>query len=164
MSLVPVVSVSLGPTAGSGGLLMVSSHFSVMVEEISQVFVGGPALARQAFGQVVTKEELGGHRVHTRISGVVDNVVRSENDAFDQVRRFLDYLPTNVWEMPERKNEEKDVPQRREEELLSAIPRDPKKTYDMRRILGLVFDTGSVFEIGRKAGRAQITALARLDG
>jgi len=164
MSLVPVVSVALGPTAGSGGLLMVSSHFSVMAEEISQVFVGGPALARQAFGQEVTKEELGGHKVHTRLSGVVDNVVRTEDEAFDQVRRFLEYLPSNVWEMPERRSDEMDDAGRCEEELLSVIPRDPKKTYDMRRILELVFDRESVFEIGSQGGRAQITALARLDG
>ncbi|MBN2124960.1 MAG: carboxyl transferase [Deltaproteobacteria bacterium] len=164
MSMVPVVSVALGPTAGSGGLLMVSSHFSVMVKETSQVFVGGPALARQAFAQESSKEEMGGYRVHTRISGVVDNEAESEEDAFDQVRRFLDYLPPNVWEMPERKAVEGDDPQRREEDLLSAVPRDPKKPYDMRKILELVFDRGSVFEIGRQGGRAQITALARLDG
>ena len=164
MSMVPVVSVALGPTAGSGGLLMVSSHFSVMVKETSQVFVGGPALARQAFKQEAGKEEMGGYRVHTRISGVVDNEAESEEDAFEQVRRFLEYLPTNVWEMPERKEDDGDVPDRREEELLSAIPRDPKKPYDMRRILDLVFDRNSVFEIGRYGGQAQITSLARLNG
>jgi acetyl-CoA carboxylase carboxyltransferase component len=164
MSMVPVVSVALGPTAGSGGLLMVSSHFSVMVKESSQVFVGGPALARQAFNQEASKEEMGGYRVHTRISGVVDNEAESEEDAFNQVRRFLSYLPLNVWEVPERKVDESDAPQRREEELLSAIPRDPKKPYDMRRILELVFDRDSVFEIGRHGGPAQITSLARLNG
>jgi acetyl-CoA carboxylase carboxyltransferase component len=164
MSMVPVVSVALGPTAGSGGLLMVSSHFSVMVKGTSQVFVGGPALARQAFGQEMTKEEMGGYKVHTRISGVVDNEAQSEEDAFDQVRRFLDYLPPNVWEMPERKTGEKGDPRRREEALLSAIPKDPKRPYDMRKILELVFDRDSIFEIGRQCGGAQITALARTDG
>jgi len=136
----------------------------VMVKKKSQVFVGGPALAKQAFGQKVTKEELGGYKLHTRISGVVDNEAESEEDAFDQVRRFLDYMPSNVWEIPKRKYEEKDDPGRREEELLSIIPRDPKKSYDMRRIIELVFDRHSVFEIGRHFGSAQITALARLNG
>ena len=164
MSMVPVVSVALGPTAGSGGLLMVSSHFSVMVKESSQVFVGGPALAKWAFNQESSKEEMGGYRVHTRVSGVVDNEAESEEDAFDQVRRFLAYLPLNVWEMPERKEDQGDAPERREEELLSAIPRNPKKPYDMRRILELVFDRDSIFEIGRHGAPAQITALARLDG
>jgi acetyl-CoA carboxylase carboxyltransferase component len=164
MSMVPVVSVALGPTAGSGGLLMVSSHFSIMVKDMSQVFVGGPALVRQAFGQEADKEELGGYKIHTRISGVVDNEAENEQDAFYQVRRFLDYLPSNVWEMPERKTDGKDGPQRRDEELLSIIPLDPKKPYNMRRILELIFDRNSIFEIGSQSARAQITALARLDG
>jgi len=164
MSMVPVVSVALGPTAGSGGLLMVSSHFSVMVKEKSQVFVGGPALAKQAFNQKVTKEELGGYKLHTRISGVVDNEAESEEDAFDQVRKFLDYMPSNAWELPKRKQSEKDDPGRREEELLSIIPRDPKKAYDIRRIMEFVFDRSSIFEIGRHFGTAQVTALARLNG
>jgi len=143
---------------------MVSSHFSVMVKEKSQVFVGGPALAKQAFGQKVTKEELGGYKLHTRISGVVDNEAESEEDAFEQIRRFLDYMPSNVWEIPKRKYEEKDDPGRREEELLSIIPRDPRKSYDVRRIIEFVFDRHSVFEIGRHFGSAQITTLARLNG
>jgi acetyl-CoA carboxylase carboxyltransferase component len=112
----------------------------------------------------VTKEELGGYRIHTRISGVVDNVAENEEDALMQARRFLDYLPQNVWEMPERKYAERDDPGRREEELISIVPREGKKTYDMRRILELVFDRDSIFEIGRYQGQPQITALARLDG
>jgi acetyl-CoA carboxylase carboxyltransferase component len=164
MSMVPIVSVALGPTAGSGGLLMVSSHFSVMVKEKSQVFIGGPALVEQAFGQKVTKEELGGYRIHTRMSGVIDNEAESEEDAFRQVKKFLEYMPPNVWELPKRRYQEQDDPQRREEELLSVIPRDSKKTYDMRRIIELIVDRNSLFEIGRYCGRAQISALARLNG
>jgi len=164
MAMVPIVSVALGPTAGSGGLLMVSSHFSVMVKERSQVFTGGPALANQAFGQRITKEELGDYKIHTRVSGVVDNEAESEEDAFRQVKTFLSYMPPNVWEMPERKSPKEDDPQRREEELLSIIPRNPKKPYNVRRILSLIFDCNSLFEIGQNCGRAQITALARLNG
>ena len=164
MSMVPIVSIALGPTAGSGGLLMVSSHFSVMVKEKSQVFVGGPALVKQAFGHNVTKAELGGYKIHTRISGVVDNVAESEQDAFQQAKQFLEYMPSNVWEMPKRKYQELDDTQRREEKLLSIIPRDPRKSYDMRHILALIFDRDSLFEIGQYCGRAQITALARLNG
>ena len=80
-----------------------------------------------------------------------------------QVRRFLSYLPGNVWEMPLRYSP-KDDPSRAEKELLSAVPRDPRKTYDMREILRMVLDRDSVFEIGKYQGRSQITALARLNG
>jgi acetyl-CoA carboxylase carboxyltransferase component len=135
-----------------------------MIKEQTQVFVGGPPLVKPASYQDLTKEELGGWKIHGCLTGVVDNVAESETDALDQTRRFLSYLPSNVWEMPERKHDPKDVPGRREQKLTSIIPRNGRKTYDMRKILNLIFDLDSIFEIGKYQGRSQITALARLNG
>ncbi len=101
MNHVPVVSAALGPVAGFPAGRLVASHFSVMVKDTSQVMVGGPALVERALGVSLSKEQLGGWRVHTR-SGIVDNVADSEEDALEQVRRFLSYLPQNVWQLPQR--------------------------------------------------------------
>jgi acetyl-CoA carboxylase carboxyltransferase component len=164
LSEVPVVSVGFGSVAGLGAMYMVQSHFSVMVKEKSHVFVGGPPLVKWASGQELSKEELGGYKLHTRETGVVDNAAEDEKDALKQAKTFLSYLPANVWEMPGRSGTERDDPSRREEFLLKAIPKDKRKTYDMRKILSLVFDRDSIFEIGKYQGRSQITALARLNG
>ena len=112
----------------------------------------------------VSKEALGGYRVHARGSGVVDNEADNEADAIGQVRRFLSYLPLNVWQMPPRDEGCDDPPDREDAALAAIVPEDPRQPYDMRRILSLVFDRASVFEIGRFQGRSQITALARLKG
>ena len=61
--------------------------------------------------------------------------------------RFLSYLPDNVWEAPPVAAPT-DPPDRREEELLSIVPRDPRTPYKMRRILEAVLDRGSLFELG----------------
>ncbi len=164
MSEIPVVSAGFGAIAGLGALFMVKSHFSVMVRHQAQVFVGGPPLVKSATGEEVTKEELGGYMVHTRMSGVVDNEAADEKDALGQVRTFLSYLPSNVWEMPGRDNRTPDAPDRREEALLSLVPRDEKRPYHMREILRLILDRDSLFEIGKYHGRSQITALARING
>ena len=164
LSEVPVAAAGFGAIAGLGALFMVKSHFSVMVKEQSQVFVGGPPLVRSASGEETTKEELGGYKVHTRLTGVVDNEAQDEKDALNQIKTFLSYLPPNVWHMPVQSNEDQDDPKRTEEELLSMIPRDARKTYDMRKILGLILDKNSIFEIGKFQGRSQITAFARLNG
>ncbi len=163
MSEIPVVSAGFGSVAGLGAMYMVQSHFSVMVREKAHVFVGGPPIVKSAFGEETTKEELGGYRLHTRLTGVVDNDAVDEADALNQVKRFLSYLPANVWEMPPHQPSQDDSA-RREEELLSIIPRDGRKPYDMRKILAHVLDRDSIFEIGRYQGRSQITALARLNG
>jgi acetyl-CoA carboxylase carboxyltransferase component len=163
LSEVPIAAATLGPVAGLGAARIAASHFSVMVRETSQLFVAGPPVVRRAFGKDVDKESLGGSRIHARGSGAVDNEAQSEDDALRQIRRFLSYLPSCVHEAPPAL-EPDDDPERREEELLSLVPRDRRKTYDVRRILELVLDRGTTFEIGRYFGRPLVTALARLDG
>lgn len=163
LGTVPVVAAALGSVAGLGPVRVILSHFSVMVKETSQLFAAGPAVVARATGEKVAKEELGGAAIHARSTGVVDNEAESEEDAFGQLRRFLSYMPRNAWELPPRQAPA-DAPDRREEGLLSIIPRDRRRPYDARRILELVLDRGSLFEIGRFWGRGQITMLGRLDG
>jgi acetyl-CoA carboxylase carboxyltransferase component len=163
LSLVPVVAAALGPVAGLGAARVAASHFSVMVRGSSQLFVAGPPVVRRAFSHDVEKEELGGSYIHAHGSGAVDNEVESEEEAFEHIRRFLSYMPSSVWETPPLA-EPADDPERREPELLSIVPRDRRKPYDMRKIVALVVDKDSFFEMAKFFGPGLITGLARLDG
>ncbi len=162
MGVAPVASAALGPVAGFPAARLVASHFSVMTKETAQVLVGGPALVERALGEKLTKEELGGADVHLP-NGVVDNLAEDEADAIAQVRRFLSYLPRNVDELAPRL-ETGDPPDRREEALLEIVPRDRRRVFDVRRMLRLILDEDSFFEIAPRTGRGQVTGLARLDG
>jgi acetyl-CoA carboxylase carboxyltransferase component len=162
LARVPVVAAALGPCAGLGAARVVMSHFSVIVRDTAQLFVAGPPLVAAAMGESPDKEQLGGARLQTR-AGAVDNEADGEDDAFAQIKRFLSYLPSSVWEAPPVVATT-DPADRREEELLSIVPRDERKSYNMRRVLELVLDRGSLFELGRRFGGPTITALARLDG
>jgi acetyl-CoA carboxylase carboxyltransferase component len=96
---------------------------------------------------------------------VVDLVVETEDDVFRAIRQFLSYLPTRAGERTPRVAPlADDQPSRRAEELLEIVPRDRRRLYDMRRLLALVLDLGSFFEISPTYGRSQITGLGRLDG
>jgi acetyl-CoA carboxylase carboxyltransferase component len=163
MSQVPVVGAALGSVAGLGAARVVATHFSLMVKDTSQVFVAGPPVVERGMGQKIDKQALGGSFIHAHGNGVVDNEVESEEEAFDQIRRFLSYLPSNVWKTPPRGPQD-DNRLRREEELISSIPRDRRRPYDVRRILELVLDQDSIFEMGRFQGPSLVTAFARLDG
>ncbi|MBC7982475.1 MAG: methylmalonyl-CoA carboxyltransferase [Candidatus Obscuribacterales bacterium] len=161
LNTVPVVSLGLGPVAGLGAARMVTSHYSLLVESVSQMFVAGPPVVA-AIGEKLTKEELGGSRIHAQI-GAVDDQVASEQEAFACARRFLSYLPASIYDLPPRSKPQNDVA-RREEMLISAVPRDRRQVYKMRPILETIVDKGSLFEIGKLHGRSVITAFARLDG
>lgn len=162
LATVPVVAAALGPVAGLGAARVAAAHYSVMVRGTSQVFVAGPPVVRRALGREVTKEELGGASIQ-RASGAVDDEATSEDEALARLRRVLSYLPSSVWELPPRVDTGDD-PERREEALLSLVPRERRRPHDTRRLVELVLDCGSVFEIGRHFGRPLLTALARLDG
>jgi acetyl-CoA carboxylase carboxyltransferase component len=161
MSQVPVVGLGLGSVAGLGAARLVASHYSVMVKDISAVFVAGPPVVER-LGEPRTKQELGGWEVQLAAGGV-DHATDTEDEAFAAARRFLSYLPSSVWELPERVRGWDD-PARRDEKLLSIIPRDKRQPYHMRRIIEAVVDKDSFFEMGRLFGRPIITGLARLDG
>jgi acetyl-CoA carboxylase carboxyltransferase component len=163
LSIVPVAAAALGPVAGLGAARVVCSHFSVIVKDTAQLFVAGPPVVAMAgMGETPDKEELGGARMQAR-AGAVDNVAADEDDALAQLKRFLSYMPESVWEAPPA-TDSSDPPDRREEELVSMVPRDRRRAYKMRRVLEAVLDRGSVFELGAGFGRPTITCLARLGG
>lgn len=161
MSVVPVVAACLGSVAGLGAARLAAAHFSIMVEGISQLFVAGPPIVKFGMNEDLTKEELGGAEIH-RNSGAVDVIVKTEQVAFDQIRRFLSYLPSSVFQLPSVQPCD-DPTDRRDPTLLSAIPRNRRRPHQIRPILAKIFDVGSVLELACYGG-ATVTALARLDG
>ncbi|MGI9524483.1 MAG: acyl-CoA carboxylase subunit beta [Hyphomicrobiaceae bacterium] len=162
LASVPVASAAMGSVAGLPAGRLVASHFSVMSETTAQVLIAGPAVVKRAMGESKTKEELGGAEVHTR-NGTVDNASVDERDALAQIRRFLSYLPSNVWELAPVTSCS-DPADRMENALADIVPRERRRAFDMRRLLNLVLDEGSFFEVGRNYGRSQITGLARMHG
>ena len=168
LKTVPVVALALGPTAGLGAARMVASHYSVMVRGVAQIFTAGPAVVagmgpNSANGSdALDKEQLGGADIHAR-NGVIDDEAESEDEAFEMARAFLSYLPAHTGALATRTTPH-DKPNRKEEKLLSAVPENSREAYSMRKILEMIADKGSVFEMGKRWGRAAITAFARLDG
>jgi acetyl-CoA carboxylase carboxyltransferase component len=163
MSEVPVVSMALGAVAGLPAAQVAIAHFAIMVRDMSQIFAAGPPVVARGLGKIVTKEELGGVKIHAYESGLVDNIAEDEQDAFQQVRRFLSYLPSNVYELPPVE-ECTDPTDRREEALIDIVPRERNRPQNTRKMIGLIVDQESFFEIGRYFGRSQITGFARLAG
>ena len=161
LSLVPVAAVALGPVVGLGAARLVMSHLSVLVEGRGQLFTAGPPVVLGGTGERLTKEELGGAGVH-RSNGAIERIVADELAAFAVVRQFLSYLPGSVFEVPPV-TATADPAGLRAEALLGAIPRNPRRPYDVHAILAAIFDEGSVFTYAGY-GDGTLTALARLDG
>jgi len=160
MARVPVVGLGLGSVAGLGAARLAATHYSIMTRD-SAMFVAGPPVVKR-LGQDLTKQELGGADIQTRAGGV-DDAVDTEDEAFARARRFLSYLPSSVYELPPT-TPCSDDPERAEESLMKAVPRNRRQVYKMRPIIDAVVDKGSFFEVNSNFGRPMITGLARLEG
>jgi methylmalonyl-CoA decarboxylase subunit alpha len=152
----------LGAVAGGIAGYAMLTHWTCMTLG-AELFAAGPPVVKRALGIDVSKQELGSAELHLHVSGLADNEAVDEADAFEQIATFLSYFPPSVWEAPPYVDTG-DPPDRREEELLSIIPREPRQGYDMHRLIELVVDQDSLFEV--KAGYAPnlITVLARMNG
>jgi acetyl-CoA carboxylase carboxyltransferase component len=165
LGVVPVVGLGLGSVAGLGAARLAASHYSVMTKTSAMFVAGPPVVAR--LGENLSKTELGGWEIQCR-AGAVDHAVETEEEAFECARKFLSYMPQSVYEISAR-GDRCDPVTRAEPKLLTHVPRDRRKVYQMRPIVESVVDKGpdgrsSFFEMGAKFGRSLITGLARLDG
>lgn len=159
----PVASAVLGTAAGGPAGRAILSHFSIMVRGTSQIFAAGPPVVKRSLGQDLDKDALGGAKVAVDKAGTIHNAADTEEEAFAQIRRFLSFMPSNVWELPPSVACDDPV-DRCEDGLATIVPERRTQAFDMKRLLRMVLDQGSEFEIQPTHGKAVITMLARLNG
>lgn len=158
----PWASAVLGPCYGSSSWYAAMSDFIVM-RKGAVMAVASPRLTSLATSEQIDDQELGGWRLHSQTTGLVDLVTETDEAALDAVRRFLSYLPTHAGEPPPRAA----VPEGSDDgpaSLPSIVPVARSQVYDVRRVITAIADRDSLFELKARFGRAVTTALARVDG
>jgi acetyl-CoA carboxylase carboxyltransferase component len=125
--------------------------------------VSSPRLVSMAIGEQVDLEDLGGWRVHAEYTGLIDRFTETDVEALQEIRRFLGYMPSHNMELPPDRPAAPDAGQD-QERILELLPEKRTQVYDMRKIVEIVADKGSVLEMKPRFGRSAITALIRLGG
>lgn len=161
--VVPQISVIMGPCAGGAVYSPAITDFVIMVQDTSHMFITGPDVIETVTGEQIGFDELGGAQTHASQSGVADHTAADEEAALDDLRYLLSYLPQNNMENPPSVDPWDD-PMRRDEELLSIVPDQPTKPYDITDVIDRIVDEGSLFEIGSMFARNLVIGFARLDG
>jgi propionyl-CoA carboxylase beta chain len=161
--VVPQISVILGPCAGGAVYGPAITDFIFMVKDTSYMFATGPDVIRATTQEEVTREELGGARVHTTRSGVAHFAHDSEEAALKAVRELLSYLPANNVDDPPAHPCSDEVG-RRDELLRAVVPDRPAKPYDMREVVRAVVDDRDFFEVAEPFAGNVLTGFARLNG
>jgi acetyl-CoA carboxylase carboxyltransferase component len=161
--LFPQVAAVFGQSVAGGAYIPGLADFVPMVAGSSAMFLAGPKLVQAAVGETVSAEELGGAKMHCRVSGVGDLECASEADALGSVRRFLSYLPTNHEGRAPRVATGDDI-ERGTAEIESILPNEARRAYDMTKLLSVVVDHGTLFELRPHYGKSLVCAFARFGG
>jgi methylmalonyl-CoA decarboxylase subunit alpha len=161
--VIPQVAALMGPCAAGTAYIPGLADFVPMVKGRGSMALAGPHLTKAVTGEDVTQEELGGSKIHTRISGVGDLEVKSDEDCIQAVKDYLSFFPPNCEERPPI-SETPDPVDRRDEELLEILPDSPRTPYDMYDVIRHIVDDGQWFDMKPRFARTIITCLARMGG
>jgi propionyl-CoA carboxylase beta chain len=159
----PMVTAMMGQGFAGPTNYASVADFVVMIKGIATMGMAGPALVKAGTGKEIDKEELGGWRTQADKNGIADLAVDTEEECLRAVGKFLSYLPSNAELPPPIVNPE--APAGGDcEDLLDIVPADGRKTYDVRKVIEIIADKDSVFELKPGYARNAITAFTRLAG
>ncbi len=152
---VPQISIVTGTSAGGGAYSPALTDWLVMTREAS-MFLTGPGVVRDALGERVTPEQLGGAKVHSR-NGVCHYVASDEREAAEVARALIGYLRPCAAAMPPRIAAAPRDPG-------SLVPAEPRRAYDIREVARAVADHGELLELSAGWARNLVTGFARIEG
>ena len=159
--VIPQITAIMGPCAGGAVYSPALTDFIIMVDKTSHMFVTGPAVTKAATGQIASMEELGGTDVHSRMSGVADLTVRDDEECIQKIKKLLSYMPANNKEAPSKKDA---LPPSNIGKIEEIIPTNPKKGYDIRKLIECVVDGSKFLEIKPRFASNLIIGFARING
>jgi propionyl-CoA carboxylase beta chain len=161
--VIPQISMVMGPCAGGAVYSPAMTDFIFMVKDSSYMFVTGPDVVKTVTHETVTQEELGGALTHTQKSGVADLAYENDIEALLQLRRFVDFLPSNNREKaPVRAT--LDPVDRDDFSLDTLVPENPNKPYDIKELILKVVDEGDFFELSPEWAANMVVGFGRMAG
>ena len=161
--VIPQISAIMGPCAGGAVYSPALTDFIYMVQDSSYMFVTGPNVVKTVTHEEVSSEELGGASTHTQKSGVAHFAMPNDAVCLSEIRRLMDYLPSNCEEKPPRINSTAPDAQKAAA-LDTVVPENPNKPYDIKEIIEGLVDAESFYEVQPNYAENMVTGFARLDG
>jgi propionyl-CoA carboxylase beta chain len=167
--VIPQISLIMGPCAGGAVYSPAITDFTLMVDQISHMFITGPDVIKTVTGEEVSFEDLGGAHAHNAKSGVAHYQAADEQDCLEFARALLSYLPSNNLEDPpvlpaDLGPEEMCELTEADAELDTVIPDSSNQPYDMHTVIEHVLDDGEFCEIHADFARNIVCGFGRVEG
>lgn len=159
--LVPQVCVLFGPSAAGGAYIPAFCDVVIMRDGNASMYLGSPRMAEMVIGEKVTLEEMGGARMHTGVSGVGTQLVKTDEDGIDLAKRWLSYFPSHWEEGPPVAPSAEPAS---DASIRQLIPADENKPFDIKQLIDALVDAESFFEVHPRWAKELVVGFARLDG
>jgi len=161
--IIPQISVIVGPSAGGAVYSPALTDVIFQVKDVGQMYVTGPAVVKTVTGEKVSFEDLGGVDAHGTRSGVSHQICETEEQAFQEVRYLMSFLPQSAFQRPPTFLTE-DTVEREMENLNSLIPENTNHPYNMKDVIKNIVDNGEFYPIHANYAKNVLTGLSRFDG
>jgi acetyl-CoA carboxylase carboxyltransferase component len=158
---VPQVCLLFGPSAAGGAYIPAFCDIVVMVEGNASAYLGSPRMAEMVIGEKVTLEEMGGARMHCSTSGVGDVLAKTEEEAIDFLKKYLEFFPQNyLGKAPVIPS----VEPKPGKAISEIVPANQNQPFNMMDLINRVIDENSFVEIKKLFAQEMITGFARIGG
>ncbi len=159
---IPQIAAVMGSCTAGGAYVPAMSDETVIVQGNGTIFLGGPPLVKAATGEEVSAEDLGGADVHSRISGVTDHYALNDPHALAICRSIVSHLNRRKqipWDIhtPE-------PPRYDARDLYGIVPKDTRKSYNVREIIARLVDGSHFHEFKELYGTTLVCGFARIMG
>jgi len=161
--VIPQISCIMGPCAGGAVYSPSMTDFTFMVEATSYMFVTGPNVVKTVIHKDISAEDLGGASVHSQKSGVAHFVLPNDVLCLREVRRLMNYLPSNNRQRPPLLDL-RDPLDRMDPALDYLVPAKPNMAYDMKILIHSMLDGAEFFEVHSRFARSIIVGFGRMGG
>ena len=156
---IPQFAVVMGSCTAGGAYVPAMSDEAIIVNKTGTIFLGGPPLVKAAIGETATAEELGGARLHTRLSGVADHFAENDNDAIEKMRNIIDHLPKQA-----KQHYDFLEPVYDQDELFGILSQSHQTPFDVHEIIARIVDGSNFEEFKSDYGKTLVTGFAKIAG
>jgi acetyl-CoA carboxylase carboxyltransferase component len=162
---VPQITVICGTSAGGGSYSPALTDVIIMTER-SSMFLTGPGVVREVMNEDVSKEDLGGPRVHSG-NGVCQLVAEDDTAAVALTRELLGYLPQRTAELSNGSAASSQLESSEpagDGDPSACVPEEARKVYDVRDVIRCIADGSRLLEFSSRWARNMVTGFGRIDG
>jgi len=160
---IPQISAIMGSCAGGASYSPALTDFIIMVDKTGTMFITGPKVVKEAIGEEITMEELGGASIHAQQSGIADVVVRNDYECIRSIKELLGFLPDNYLCKPTVK-QNYIFNKKLLDTIAAEFPDSKRRAFDVRKIIVPLFDEDSVYEVKPQFATNIVTMFARMEG